>query len=250
MTSASARQKRKEFDKARYKRNKKKAIDLLGGCCKACGSADNLRFNRVDPKATRFNLTGRLTGYKWEETVKLLKQFELFCSPRQKKHVKLHADRFNHKGNAIDWFWSRVKISPGCWEWIGPKNKQGYGVTCFENKYYRAHRASYVLCEGEIPSDKPMVLHRCDNPSCVNPGHLWAGTALDNAADREKKGRGGGGQPGGELHPKAKLKAADVLEMRKLYAEGNITYREIGKMFGVATGTAGGAITKTTWKEL
>ena len=75
-----------------------------------------------------------------------------------------------------------------CWEWIGNKDKDGYGRLSL-NKIIRAHRYSWELYFGKIPGDL-IICHRCDNPPCVNPDHLFIGTHLDNARDREKKGRG------------------------------------------------------------
>ena len=89
-------------------------------------------------------------------------------------------------------FESKIKRQrSGCWIWKMAKNKDGYGVTDYKGKTVTAHRLSYVLYKGDIP-DGMCVLHKCDNPSCVNPGCLWLGTISDNAVDMHKKGRGAG----------------------------------------------------------
>jgi hypothetical protein len=75
-----------------------------------------------------------------------------------------------------------------CWIWTDKKDKNGYGII-YVNKNTRAHRYSYELHRRKI-SDFLFVCHHCDNPSCVNPDHLFLGTALDNARDRDKKKRG------------------------------------------------------------
>ena len=75
-----------------------------------------------------------------------------------------------------------------CWEWIGHKRKKGYGTMQFDNQKQEATHASYFLYVGEIP-DGLYVLHHCDNPSCVNPDHLFLGTQKDNICDCMKKGR-------------------------------------------------------------
>ena len=83
-----------------------------------------------------------------------------------------------------------------CWEWTGLKYPSGYGRFC--KKY--AHRFSYEIHKGEIYNNLK-VCHSCDNPSCVNPEHLWLGTQKDNVQDRDKKGRG----IGGDNQPSLKL---------------------------------------------
>lgn len=85
-----------------------------------------------------------------------------------------------------------------CWQWTAYKNKKGYGVLGITNKKtVLAHRVSWVIRFGDIP-EKLNVLHRCDNPECCNPEHLFLGTALDNAQDRERRKRGK--QPSGSAH--------------------------------------------------
>jgi hypothetical protein len=90
----------------------------------------------------------------------------------------------------LDRFWSRVDKGAGCWEWTGGKS-DGYGQLCDEyGRKVRAHRYSYTIHHGPIPSGR-VVRHTCDNPGCVNPSHLLLGTQLDNAADRDVRGRNG-----------------------------------------------------------
>jgi hypothetical protein len=95
-----------------------------------------------------------------------------------------------------EYFWSIVV--PGdpdkCWEWQGGKSKDGYGYLHLAGQTKLAHRVSYELHHGEIPKGL-VICHKCDNPPCVNPKHLFIGTHLDNAVDRDKKGRGRGGKP-------------------------------------------------------
>lgn len=82
----------------------------------------------------------------------------------------------------------KVARTPTCWWWHGAKNSQGYGKLRAGNKWWTAHRISYLLHKGKIPPDL-WVLHRCDNPSCVNPDHLFLGTRQDNIEDARQKGR-------------------------------------------------------------
>lgn len=101
-----------------------------------------------------------------------------------------------------------------CWIWTGP-TLHGYGRLIVKRdgkrRHWRAHRLSFLTFTGIDPKGL-MVCHRCDNPSCINPKHLFLGTAKDNAEDRERKGRG---RPiSGERRSDAKLTAAAVKEIR------------------------------------
>lgn len=92
----------------------------------------------------------------------------------------------------VDLLMYRVAVGDeeSCWEWLGSKDAKGYGTTGgIRGLPGKAHRAVYQVFEGEIPEGM-CVLHRCDNPGCVNPNHLWLGTQLENIADRDRKGRG------------------------------------------------------------
>ena len=76
-----------------------------------------------------------------------------------------------------------------CWNWKGSKDKDGYGKLYFHGRYYRAHRVAAHLWLGFPLHSELWVLHRCDNPSCINPRHLFIGTQFDNARDCANKGR-------------------------------------------------------------
>ena len=91
----------------------------------------------------------------------------------------------------IKWFWGRVDVSrsdTGCWEFGNPKSKNTYHRITFGGKQYMSHRLSYEIANGKIP-DGMFICHTCDNPRCVNPDHLYAGTHKDNARDCVERGR-------------------------------------------------------------
>lgn len=107
-----------------------------------------------------------------------------------------------------------------CWEWMGGKNRDGYGTAVFLSRHYGAHRASWMIHNGPIPK-KMSVLHRCDNPGCVNPDHLWLGTQADNVRDCKAKGR-----------IRHKLSPIDIVAIRELIHSG-MTHGRIADGFGV-----------------
>lgn len=175
-------------------------------------------------------------------------------------------------------FWKRVsKLQSGCWEWVGGKNQDGYGKFWVVSRSHGAHRVSWVIHNGQIPKGI-QVLHKCDNPPCVNPSHLFSGSNLDNVSDRVAKGRSNATRgenhhfrlhpekiirgdehfsrrhpeliPHGIEHHKATLNPEKILKIRKIYSEGSHSYKSIGAMFGVHKETVGDIIRRRYWKHV
>jgi hypothetical protein len=143
-------------------------------------------------------------------------------------------------------FLNKVNKSDACWDWSGAKIGNGYGYFRLGKKMVLAHRFSYFLFCGNITSGM-MVLHKCDNPSCVRPSHLYLGTQVDNMLDMKIKQRGH--KPIGESNGRSKLKHDDVVEIRRLYQTGKITQRILGIMFRVSPQQISEIVLKKSWRE-
>lgn len=131
-------------------------------------------------------------------------------------------------------FWSKVDKSSECWEWQAEKNQHGYGGFYFLGKKQKAHRVSWQLTYGDIP-DGQLVLHTCDNPSCVNPLHLWLGTQDDNMKDCAAKGRTAHTAHHGQDNPMAKLSndmAAQIYLDERRHFEIAESYEVSSKVVG------------------
>lgn len=103
--------------------------------------------------------------------------------------AKANLGRFVSTRTLEERFWEKVDKTGDCWEWTGFKNRQGYGQFQVSTKNGQpAHRVSFELANGKIP-DGMHVCHKCDNPPCVRPDHLFLGTPSDNMKDMVKKGR-------------------------------------------------------------
>lgn len=108
----------------------------------------------------------------------------------------------------LERIWDRKNVTPsGCWEWTGACVTKGYGhITSGRGRQITVHRVAFELTNGPIPAGM-FVLHRCDNPPCFNPEHLFLGTNLDNMRDAKSKGRPLGVQLGAKRgHYKPRMK--------------------------------------------
>lgn len=137
-------------------------------------------------------------------------------------------------------FWARVKKGPSCWEWIGAREAAGYGFF-LERSWYddrnkrhpvwkKAHRHSWEMANGPIP-DNLIICHRCDNPPCVRPDHLFLGTHLDNSKDCTTKGRLNDRH--GSRNPNVKISASDVVAIRRAYKAGGKTQQALADEYGI-----------------
>jgi len=169
--------------------------------------------------------------------------------------------KFKNLNNSLERFLLCISNSThprGCWIWEGFKSHNGYGrLRITNNKRIPSHRFSYELFKGNIPQ-KLLVCHHCDNPSCVNPDHLWIGTHKENMHDMIRKQRGGFGsginlatikRRKGITHPRAKLNEEKVLEMRELSKKG-MTNRALGIKFNISESTVSGIVLRKEWKHV
>ena len=125
-------------------------------------------------------------------------------------------------------FWNKVQIGSAadCWIWLSVLSHDGYGRMWFHGRFEGAHRLSFTFHSGtEIPTDTH-VCHRCDNPSCVNPLHLFLGTTEDNMMDCVHKGR--------RTKSTAKLTSEKIDEIRRRYADKEMGSHRLGREYGVS----------------
>lgn len=161
--------------------------------------------------------------------------------------------------SSVKRFWDKFERGLGCWNWLGTKDEDGYGV--LTNRPYgmlKAHRLSHELLVEPITGGL-WVLHSCDNPSCVRPSHLHLGTAKDNGREKAERGRGAtGAKNGSKTHPesvlrgcangRAKLTDEIVKDIRRLAAQTSC--KKLAAMFGVGSSTIHSVVSRQTWKHI
>lgn len=165
---------------------------------------------------------------------------------RQEAAAIARAKKAANAPSLADRFWSKVSRGPyaECWPWMASvrRKDEGYGAFWLEGKHQPASRVAWMLTNGPI-ADGLVVCHRCDNPPCCNPAHLFLGTAKDNDADRVAKGR----QVKGSKQPNAVLTEEVVLRLRALAAEVGIA--EAARRMGINRATAQDACTRR-WRHV
>lgn len=151
-----------------------------------------------------------------------------------------------------------------CWPWIGSTNGKGYGQFLMgpgkPRRIFLAHRLAYFLSTGVDPGSM-CVCHKCDNPLCQNPAHLWLGTKIQNLHDCMAKGRFTNGDVHhwrrhperimrGETNRQSKLTDAKVIEIRRLYATGEFTHEDIAAQFGVSRTAVLNVVNRISWAHV
>lgn len=166
------------------------------------------------------------------------------------------------RGDPVARFWSKVDQSgapDSCWPWVGGRTTAGYGSVQWDGGVQYAHRIAWRLTAGPIPASI-FVCHRCDNPPCCNPAHLFLGTHADNMVDKVAKGRVARGEASGpRRHPermahgathwRVKLTEADVLAIRERAASCE-TRRSLATAFGVHESCINKIIRREAWAHV
>lgn len=147
-------------------------------------------------------------------------------------------------------FWPKVNKTNGCWEWLGFRNRDGYGYIVVGRATKRAHRVSWELAHGKAVPDGLVVCHACDNPSCVRPGHLFIGTQRDNRYDAMRKNRAVLCKPNhGEKHPFRKLTASGVRYIWET-VQNRADILACAERFGVQESAVYNVVAGRSWRSI
>jgi hypothetical protein len=160
---------------------------------------------------------------------------------RWRRHRDLNESVPVHGSPPEQRYWMYVVKGAACWAWTGAKDGDGYGMLKVDGRMQRAHRFSFELHHRPLVAGE-VVCHRCDNPECSNPDHLFAGTQADNNRDMAAKGRA----LRGERNHQSKLDTDDVRTIRRLRRDG-LSYRAIADHFNIDHSNVGLIITGKSW---
>jgi hypothetical protein len=144
-------------------------------------------------------------------------------------------------------FWAKVHKTDTCWIWTASYDSWGYGHIKIGAKAAKANRVAWELTYGSIPEGM-CVLHRCDNPACVRPEHLFLGTNADNVKDRTIKGRSN--HPRGSRNGRAILTEEQVLAIRTEFRPHVVTRVTLAKQYGVSEGCIHGVLYGENWQHI
>lgn len=169
-----------------------------------------------------------------------------FCEKHYARHLKGQdlSKKTRFEKTHEERFFEKIVVGGDdeCWPWSGAKCAKGYGMFRMETKrLIRSHRYMYMVKNGGIPN-KMLVCHKCDNPSCCNPKHLFVGTDSDNMTDMVKKGRNLPGKWANKLTPQT------VIEIRNL--AGVVTQKELAERYNVKQSTINSVIRRINWKHI
>lgn len=140
----------------------------------------------------------------------------------------------------------KVNNKTGCWEWFRAKTK-GYGHFAIKGNFYLAHRFMWIINNGNIP-DGLFVCHKCDNPCCINPDHLFLGTNIENLQDAINKGIKLGNSKG-EKNGRSKLTQNQILNIKHLL-HCKVPTKRIAEKFGISQRHVQYISNNKTWKHL
>lgn len=142
-------------------------------------------------------------------------------------------------------FWLDTSIINDCWVWTCYRDKKGYGLLTWNGRTRRAHHIAWILAYGSVPVGL-QVLHKCDNPSCVKPSHLWLGTNADNVRDKMAKNRG----CKGEHHGAARLTESDIEQIKTLYNVHMYLQKDIAAAYKIDRSHVSRIVNNKKWSYL